>query len=198
MSAHAQAALKRLAAANKAVAEGALAEAAGIDPRGARAMLRQLAYRGLVKAERRGWWRITAPGRRALAAADPARRRPSVAARAWAALRKLKRATVPELVQVAAAPGDRGGATSQVRNFLAVLARAGYVKKLAARQGARGRGLGPGFATYLLTDDTGPLAPMWRGGHVTDGNTGRDRPLAPPRANYSAAARAGRKGHGDG
>ena len=71
-------------------------------------------------------------------------------AKLWAAMRILRRFTLPELVTVTAVNYDH------TRKFLKRLDQAGYVRKLAANDNGRAGS----FAVFCLYRDTGPKPPI--------------------------------------
>lgn len=96
-------------------------------------------------------------------------------ARAWAALRMMKKATVPDLLELAAR--DEKDGRSNLRHYLGALERAGVVARLP--QKARGlAATSPGFDRWLLVRDLGAQAPIVRGALLHDPNEGIDLELA--------------------
>jgi DNA-binding IclR family transcriptional regulator len=167
----------------KAVSVGALAAACGLRRSEALRALVRLARRDLVSREPGagpGSYLLTTAGH-AFASASAARRgqRPtSLAERAWAALRQLRKATVADLTQLASRGTERRP-EARVRTYLGVLKRAGYVGTLRGR--VPGATPGTTVKRYVLLRDTGPLAPRWQRSHdrMLDLNTGEAFPLAP-------------------
>lgn len=165
---------------------------------GAASALATLVRRGLASNVRRGFYRRTKAGDAIVAAGTrikPGPRRPGVDAaptsrphmrapeergrnalrdRAWSALRILKKATIPELLELAA--DNETTARSHVSDYLNALARHGIVLRLKRRV----KGLSPsspGFAQWSLIRDLGPKAPLVRrGGIVIDRNAGAALP----------------------
>lgn len=146
-----------------------LVAATGLTRERAARRLGMMEAAGLVRQDR-GRWRIDKPGRAVLAAATaPQEAAPGASglrARLWTALRKLGKASVPDLVTMAAA-GDEANAESNARQFLAGLAIAGYVTALPRRGSQAAR-------RFVLVRDSGPGAPIVsrRRGEVRDPNTG--------------------------
>lgn len=139
----------------------------GEDVRSVRISLGVIEARGLV--ERRGGHFIrTAAGNAVLAAAGAAPRRPrdSLRQRLWRAMRKLRKATLADLVTVAAAGSERNPADN-AGAYLGQLTRAGYLIELQ-RRGPRAP------RTWVIVRDTGPRAPVWSRTRriVADHNTG--------------------------
>jgi hypothetical protein len=94
--------------------------------------------------------------------------------RLWKVLRfsEGRRATIPELIEIARAPGDPGTLqlSNNARAYLLKLARAGVVVRMTIRA----RGDAPtsnGFVRFALPKDLGPLAPVTRKGFVFDPNS---------------------------
>lgn len=145
-----------------------------------------LLRRGLVARKRRGRYALTEAGRAALEAGAKLRSGPKGAhegrpsprsgtfrERLWRALRLLEKATVPELVTLAA-KGDERDPVNSAQRFLRVLDRAGYVVPLKRRA----PGTAPtsnGHKRWVLVKNTGPLAPVHRQSRkaVFDPNTGQ-------------------------
>lgn len=117
----------------------------------------------------RGCYEVTAAGRKADAAGykcGPQRpltagcRKPrpdTLQQRAWKVLRLRRRATVPEIVALAARP-DEPNATNALHAYFSRLERAGYVVRLARRAPGTAP-TSPGFVIWLLLKDSGPHAP---------------------------------------
>jgi hypothetical protein len=82
--------------------------------------------------------------------------------RLWHALRIKKRATIAQLIRVAAKPGeDRATLGDNARAYLKAMTRAGVVVKLKGR--VKETGSAPssnGNLRYALLNDLGPLAPV--------------------------------------
>lgn len=82
--------------------------------------------------------------------------------RVWAALRASRKATIAELLELAA-KGDEKDAYSSTQRYLRGLVMAGYVVKMARRE--PGTALtSNGFIKFWLEKNTGPKAPViqWR------------------------------------
>jgi hypothetical protein len=121
---------------------------------------------GGLMEERRGLWRSRPDGRAVLAASGRARApRRDFRQRLWSALRRLKKATIKELVTLAAA--QERDARRNAQRYLRGLAAAGYVRALP-RPG-RGRA-----NAWVLVRDSGPRAPSYSPGAatITDPNNG--------------------------
>ncbi|MFQ5776171.1 MAG: hypothetical protein ACE5GS_16760 [Kiloniellaceae bacterium] len=157
----------------RSMALNRLTGVAGLSVQTTIALLGRLESNQLVSREGHGW-RITAAGRAAAEVGAHSRRvrRPdNLRARLWAALRRARKGTVHELVQIAARDGEaacRSGGLRPAADYLRALERAGYCRALPRRQitpsGGRRK-------VYLLIDDPGPHAPRW---------TGRARSLVDP------------------
>lgn len=169
------------------VSAAMVAAARGMEEAHAARALQTLARRGLAERISRGRYRATNDGLK-LACGDARIPRPgwradrprrdSFQTRLWAALRKLRKATVPELVQIAGR-GSEWAPERNARAYLAALVAAGYV----AEMGRREPGVLPGsrgFKRYLLVRDPGPRAPALNSGtrRLTDPNSGAVTDLA--------------------
>lgn len=141
-----------------------------------------LVRRGLAERMARGRYRATKAGIELVEGGGQIGRAPlpprargirgnSLQARLWAALRKLRKATAPELVQIAA-NGTERDAVGNAQNYLRALVRAGYVTEMKTRA----PGVAPssrGFKRYLLARDPGPAAPgVCKHQRLRDPNTG--------------------------
>jgi hypothetical protein len=181
MSRTTQAVLEALGAAGKRLSTPELAEQLGMALDNVRVALKTLEHRGYARERTTPgagsrilhWWRITKVGKRALEegvqiTTGPAGPRPmgwySLRSRVWRALRTCRRATVHELL-VLAARGDEADASKDARAYLNALARANYVVRVPN---------GPGKTPdWFLRRDTGFEAPQWnkRQARVYDPNT---------------------------
>ncbi len=149
-----------------------------------------LMSRGLVRSVGRGRYALTAAGRQVVTSGKEIRsgprglhtgvRRPAqdtLRARLWRALRLKRKASLPELLTLAA----RGSERAAERNawmYLRALHSAGYIQKLPSRA----PGTHPnsrGHIKWLVIRDTGPRAPIVRRRHreMVDPNTGERFPL---------------------
>lgn len=143
-------------------------------------------HRGLAEpVDGNGCYRLTAAGEEARTAGrrlrsgpvrpHTGRRRPvhgTMRERVWRALRIKVKATLPELVELAARGSERD-AYGNARKYLRALEKAGYVRRLPAR--ARGAApTSPGHVKWVLLRNTGPAPPAWHPvrGEVEDLNTG--------------------------
>jgi hypothetical protein len=161
-----------------------LAAATGLDSRDVVAAIDRLRRRGLVVHTRIGRYQRTVAGNNIVAALveiKPGPKRPGIDAagkrtprplrsddaqgrgalidRAWAALRQLRKATVPELLELAA--GEERDASAALSRYLRRLAAHGVVIELQRRV----RGIAPtsnGFKQWTLLRDLGPKAPLYR------------------------------------
>jgi hypothetical protein len=95
-------------------------------------------------------------------------RRVSLKQRLWRALRILRKATLKDLLALAAT-GEESAAANNARHYLKVLIDTGFVHRFARR----GSG---GVLRYGLIRDTGPKAPVMRKHEVEDLNTGEVYP----------------------
>jgi hypothetical protein len=94
--------------------------------------------------------------------------------RAWSALRQLRKATLPELIELAG-EGNEKDPVGNVRVYLRRLAGFGLVAALKKRA----PGMAPtsnGFQQWVLVRDLGPKAPIWltRQKKLIDRNTGEE------------------------
>lgn len=167
------------APAGRTTTASALAAAAGTALTTARCNLKRLMDQGLVEQPEPGRWRATREGRRLhRSGARPSgndRKRVTFRSRLWSALRRLRKATVPDLVALAASP-DAKHPENNARDYLNALARAGYVRRMAHR--VMGPGNGAGHLQFVLVRDSGPKAPFCtRAGTVIDPNTGESHAI---------------------
>lgn len=100
------------------------------------------------------------------------RREPTFRERLWRALRIKNKATIGDLVELAAQESDKDP-TSNATRYLAALHNAGYLRRLR-----REKGTAPtsnGFVRYQLANDSGPEAPIVQraGAQVFDPNKGK-------------------------
>jgi hypothetical protein len=129
-----------------------------------------LSNRGMVVRARLGCYRRTPSGDNAIGAAalksgpnapHGKRNGPSdtLRSRAWRALRTLKKATLPELIELAG-KGDELDPETNLRRYLKTLALFGVVHRLARRE--PGLALtSNGFHRWALLTDLGPKAPVY-------------------------------------
>jgi hypothetical protein len=103
--------------------------------------------------------------------------RDTLRARSWRALRQLKKATVPELLELAARGGEGKHPHADISRYLGVLERFGIVRRLPRRVPGVKTGSN-GFQQWLLLRDLGPRSPLWLGRkrQLIDRNTGREVP----------------------
>ena len=100
--------------------------------------------------------------------------------RAWAALRMLGKASLPQLMELVADPAKPDGTGSNsVRMYLAALAKIGWLRDLP-----RAAGTAPtsnGYKRYALVFNPGPLAPQHRrqAREIYDPNEKKTYPLPP-------------------
>ena len=144
-----------------------------------------LRRRGWTERVRTGCYRLTKQGHKARdmgarATSGPTgrhsgRRKPmenTFRVRLWRALRQVKKATIPDLIELAG-KGDERDAAGNARRYLRALRRAGYVTGLARKEPGT-KITSTGFTRYLLVKNTGPAAPVWNSKHgeLYDPNTG--------------------------
>lgn len=151
-----------------------IAERTGTDRRDVARRCGQLLYRGLVERAGKGRYRLTEAGAAALAGGGRIRSGPpgpltaprkaatdTLRARLWKALRAVRKATVPELLTIAARGKEREAA-SNARRYLRRLEAAGYVREIPGRKPGTAM-TSNGFKCYrlLMDGDTGPLPPRY-------------------------------------
>ena len=185
---------QRVLAAVAALGDGAtvaaIAKATGIDPRAVSKGCCQLRGRSLVSRGETGRYTLAKAGKTFLAAKREVKRGPcgphtgrrrvarnNLRQRLWRALRAQRKASLPELVQLAAR-GDERAPLSSARNYMRILVATGYVVELPLRA----TGTMPtsnGFKRYSLIRDSGPKAPESHParGEVFDPNTGESHQL---------------------
>lgn len=166
------------------------ADALGIEQSAAQRAFELLARRGLVERRGRGHYLPTGEGVRV--AREGARivsgptgpqktprkpRRDTFQARVWAALRQLRKATVPDLIQIAAR-GTESDPESNAARYLKALVAAGFVVQRGRVPGKLPRS--NGFKQYILVRDPGPRAPVvdQRRATLRDTNSGKVHDLS--------------------
>jgi hypothetical protein len=93
--------------------------------------------------------------------------------RVWNAFRILKKATLPQLIEIARESGDGDGIESNTLKYMNALVRAGVAARLPTRE--RGFALtSPGHVRFALIRDLGPLAPQAARKHLVNLNDGND------------------------
>lgn len=110
--------------------------------------------------------------------------------KAWSALRRLRKASIPELIELID-PKNPAAAHSHLRRYLRALVQAGLLSELRARDPGADPVHSRGFKRFVLVEDTGAQAPVLsdRGGvrQVRDPNTGKVFPLDRSAAEGGAA-----------
>lgn len=171
---------------------GELAKALGLATDKAGQVCRCLRARGLVRTYER-IHELTAAGRQAVKRGEeitcgPAkgavRRGESLRARAWRAMRIKEKFSLDDLLTLLC-DGTEKAAESNLKDFLRVLERAGYLMELKRRGG-------DGSRRWWLAKDTGLQAPSWNRltRTLADPNTGevyRVASLADGRTNNAGA-----------
>ncbi len=170
-----------------------LAASVGLARKDVARSLGRLLDRNMVERPTLGTYRLTELGLTARSAGTVSkngprgpltgRRRPrrkgTLRSRLWHALRRSGKASIPELVTLAAA-GDEANASHNASQYLRALERAGYLTRMARRDPGTAPN-SPGFIRWLLIPDrnSGPMAPVWRAkaAVVFDPNTGETFPL---------------------
>jgi DNA-binding MarR family transcriptional regulator len=104
--------------------------------------------------------------------------RTSLRHRLWKAMRLAKKASVSDLMELAAR-GSECGATQDAKAYLNVLVRSGHLMRLSRRAHSEWP-ITTGESRYCLVLDTGPQAPQYnrRQKRVFDPNTGETFQLA--------------------
>ncbi|MDR6952648.1 hypothetical protein J2X65_002007 [Ancylobacter sp. 3268] len=160
-----------------------------IDRKGVLRPLSRLVGRAYVERDEDGAYQLTESGLSFLASGAPLKsgrkgprdkvRRPKTEnfrQRAWAAMRLQSRFVQADILMLAARPDD-GDAASNLRTFVMLLVRAGYLIVLPDRVPGSGLTRTP-QKVFRLTRNTGELAPAFREtrGVMHDANTGEDFP----------------------
>lgn len=113
-------------------------------------------------------------------------------ARLWRALRIQKKATIPQLVEIARAKKDAEDVDSNAFRYLQALTRAGVVAKLPSRE----KGFAPssnGFVRWALVRDLGPLAPQAGAKYLVDFNAQDGTGIVPYVAKIQPSERKARR-----
>jgi hypothetical protein len=160
-----------------------LAEATGLPKERITRLVTALNRNGLITMARRGCYRRTEAGDRALATGTyksgpkGPRRRPSRSTglkdKIWAALRMLRKATVPELLEIVQADGLTDP-DALANRYLRMLRKAGVTAPTTKRVAGTAM-TSPGFPQHVLLRDLGPKAPIWKQAsrRLFDPNSGR-------------------------
>ncbi|MBF0339764.1 MAG: hypothetical protein HQL95_02215 [Magnetococcales bacterium] len=149
-----------------------------------------LKKRNLVILLGDGRWRLTdtgkasdqvemLPGAAGLVRTIKTPRKRSLRLRAWQALRrKHGKATIPDLLRVMNT--DRPEDANNLGCYFRRLAEVGLLTRLL-RRASGDTPTSPGYIVWLISEDTGPKAPIWQTGknQVFDPNTGTIYPLPP-------------------
>lgn len=174
----------------------AIAKASGLSKRDVSKGCIKLVSRGLVTRAEIGCYKLSEAGIAARAAGKKLTSGPmgahtgvrvwtdTLSERLWRALRASQKATIPELLVLAApsgAPSDREEELRRsdlARHYLNGLVAAGYVAKMARREPGSAA-TSNGFIKYFLVKNTGPKAPFVRRkrGVLYDPNNGESVPL---------------------
>lgn len=178
------------AAPRDCITEARLAELTGHDARSIEASCRKLRKHGLLALTARGCHKLTDAGRAAVEQCARVRSGPrgkwtgvhvqkdTLRTRAWLAMRIKGKFTLDDLVMLAAR-GDERHAGSNLGKYVRALALAGYVRRLQVREAGIAV-TSNGFMRWMLVQNTGPQAPVWRPsrGTVYDPNLHKSVPLA--------------------
>lgn len=162
-----------------------IARAGGLTPKQVVKSCGTLLRRGFVGHIENGRYRINPSGRELLRAGNAVtsgpngptghrENRQTLRERLWRALSLVRKATIPELLDLAAA-GVEKNANNNARKYLIALERSGYV----IRMGRRIPGTSPtsnGFVRWFLVKESGPKAPVYCGKKhiVFDPNTNEE------------------------
>lgn len=157
------------------IAFGVLVDDTGLTRLQVRDGLKTLRGRGLAVMVWRGTWALTPKGAAVAGqgvevTSGPMGPRPAAdvphhfRSRLWRALRMMRRATIHGLLVPASNTTD-GNPYESAKKYLDALVRAGFVKRLPHKEGAR--------TIYAIVRDSGPLPPQWnkRQRRVYDANT---------------------------
>ncbi|MGE4527983.1 MAG: hypothetical protein AB7D00_06410 [Rhodospirillaceae bacterium] len=166
-----------------------LVAASGLDNRVVVKAAAQLIGRGLADRAEVGCFTLTAEGEAFRASGKEVTsgpkgpltqsyrraRRTTLRDRLWAALRVRRKASIPELLELAS--NGEAAALSLAQKYTSALCRSGHLRELR-----RDPGTAPtsnGFKRFALIRDTGPEAPLVRvrAREVYDPNTGETYPL---------------------
>lgn len=178
------------AAPRDCITEAQLIALTGYDAKAVENCCHKLRRIGLLQKTARGCHKLTDAGRAAVKAGTTVRsgprgpqsgvkivRKETLRSRAWAAMRIRHKASIDDIALLVA-QGDERDLQGNIEKYFRALARAGYLRQLTVRES----GTAPtsnGFVRYLLINDTGPLAPVWRPsrGSVYDPNTETEQPI---------------------
>lgn len=165
-----------------------MVELTGFDARAVENCCGKLRKHGLLVKTQRGCHKLTPAGIVAFKQGAKLRSGPkgahtgrkivtgTVRERAWSALRITGKGSVPDVIMLAAAGGEKDIA-GNIGKYFTALCRAGYLQKLRVRD--PGASLtSNGYVRWLLVRNSGPLAPVWRtkAGSVYDPNTEEEHP----------------------
>lgn len=173
--------LTALPANGECIRMAALAKLTGMSRRRLAKLIATLERRGLATAPKIGCYRRTPRGDKIVATSAPLRSGPTkpsgprpssdgLRARAWRALRMLKKATLAEILEIADA-GEQKSPSSNLYRYFGALIRAGVMVKLDRREAGAAM-TSNGFVRWSLIRDLGPIAPVMRHGGVFDPNSG--------------------------
>ncbi|EKE78465.1 hypothetical protein [Oceanibaculum indicum] len=167
--------LREIIATGDCVTPSQIVSSTGLSSKQVKHSLDVLTRNGLATTPRRACYRATDAARQGDAEVSsgprkgvPQGRRLTSASglrgRTWWVLRKIRKGTLADIVELAAKAEKRP--ETAVQAYLSILAQAGYVHVLRR----------PTPARYLLVRDTGPQAPSWsaRYGTIYDPNTSEE------------------------
>ena len=160
------------AAPRDCITEARMAEITGLGEKQVEDATLRLRKHGMIKRTGPGCHRLTAAGRAACVAGARVRSGPrgqetghrtrdaGLRQRAWNALRTGKKLTIDDIIMRAAAGGERDP-RANLGKYLRALARAGYVRQMPVREAALNVSSN-GCVRWLMVNNTGPIAPVWR------------------------------------
>jgi hypothetical protein len=161
-----------LAPGEECVTEARIAELTGLTAKQVEQSTLKLRKHGFLNKTGRGCHKITQAGKDAVMGGGSLRSGPKgrhtgqrncshgMRQRVWNVLRMGGKRTVDDILMLVIEGGERD-ARSNVRKYLQALVRGRYVTVMQQRE-APLNNTSNGCLRYLLVNDTGPLAPVWR------------------------------------
>ncbi|MDD5176794.1 MAG: hypothetical protein PHQ05_10270 [Sterolibacterium sp.] len=164
------------AAPDQCFTEACMVAATGLTAKQIENAANNLRKHGFIQRSNKGCHTLTAAGRKALEEGAKLRGGPKgpqpvrkvargLRQRAWNALRTCKKLTVDDIVMRVVDGGERD-AYGNIRQYVRALSLAGYVRAMPVREPALNL-TSNGCKRWLLINDTGPEAPVWRAAHKT-------------------------------
>ncbi|MDO8414166.1 MAG: hypothetical protein Q7S51_10305 [Gallionellaceae bacterium] len=162
---------------HECITEERLVMLTGIVPQQVANAMQVLRKNQWLEKTKLGCHQLTAAGQQVLVAGENFRSGPkrgsqsgyriwkkdTVRVRIWRAIRLRRKFSLPEIISLVVDENARGDITSNVRNYVCALVKAGYLVELPRRE--PGTALtSNGYKRWWLRDenDTGPQAPVWR------------------------------------